>query len=333
MNYFQPAVKRAWDNFWAYKDGEHADLQDHYVAMLRHLATRLRDHPAVVGYDIMNEPHPGSMFDVEEVLMRQDSEVSPRFDADHLHPFYQRAINAIREADTEKFVFFEPRYGSPGNGSPSWLPPLVDPREGESRLVYAPHLYSLDAEASGTYAPNDPTVGLWEENRKEELERQKMPLVLGEWGLAYGTENAERYVTDLMEMSERMLLSWAHWSFDPSGPQGWSIYDRDTQTFNPMFDVVDRPYPRATAGEPTKLHFDVDAQKLTFAWKNVEGVTGDNEIFVPMARENPNVFLVESSDPEGSWSYEWDENLPGLLRVKADANSATHELVVRPAPR
>lgn len=333
LNYLQPAVKRAWDNFWAYKDGDHADLQDHYVAMLRHLATRLRTHPGVIGYDIMNEPHPGSYFDEFEVAMRTESELSPEFDKDYLHPFYQRAINAIREADTEKYVFFEARYGSPGDGSPSWIPPLVDPRDGDSRLVFAPHLYSFAMELNGVYTPEDPTIKLWEENRKKELERQNMPLVLGEWGLAYGTEDSERYVTELVEMTERMLMGSAHWSFDPSGPDGWSIYDRENKTFNPIFEIFDRPYPRVTAGEPTKLHFDADALKLTYAWKQVDGVTGETEVFVPMARENSGAFLVELSDAEGSWTHSWDEELPGLLRIKANEKTATHELVVRPAPR
>jgi endoglycosylceramidase len=51
-------VIRAFDNFWNYE--EHPELQDHYAAMWAHVAERFRDHPAVIGYDLMNEPWQGS---------------------------------------------------------------------------------------------------------------------------------------------------------------------------------------------------------------------------------------------------------------------------------
>lgn len=331
FNYFEPAVKAAFDNFWAHTDGDHPDLQDHYVAMWRHVANRLKTVPGILGYDIMNEPHPGSDFDTTEILTRAESESSRDFDRNKLGPFHQRAIDAIRKADNERFIFFEPRYGSPGNGSPSYHEPLVDPREGESRLAYAPHLYSFGLEAKGAYSKNDTTFALWEKERRAEIERQEMPLVLGEWGLAYGATDAERYVRELAEMSERMLLGWAHWSWDPSGPEGWSLYNRSTKTLNPMFDVIDRPYPRATAGEPTLLHFDLPTSTLRFEWEEREGITGETEVFVPMARETPSAYTVTLSDAEGSWSYAWDESLPGLLRIRADQTTPSHTLIVKPA--
>lgn len=56
-----PAVQVALDNFWSNAlapDG--IGLQDHYARMWAHLAQRYADEPAVIGYDIMNEPFPGS---------------------------------------------------------------------------------------------------------------------------------------------------------------------------------------------------------------------------------------------------------------------------------
>ena len=54
-NYLQPAVKRAFDNFWAYDRGEHADLQDHYMSMWAAVAARFKDHPGVM------EAHSGTV--------------------------------------------------------------------------------------------------------------------------------------------------------------------------------------------------------------------------------------------------------------------------------
>lgn len=331
FNYFQPAVQAAWDNFWAYDEGDHADLQDHYVAMWQHVARRLRDVPGVIGYDIMNEPHPGSAFDTLEVLARLDSTLSPDFDRERLGPFFQRAIDAIRKSDSERYIFFEPRYGSPGNGSPSWLEPLVDPRDGEPRIGYAPHLYSLELEKDGVYRADDETLPLWEKERRKELERQPMPFVLGEWGLAFGATDADVFVRELMEMGERMLMSWLHWSWDPGGPTSWALYDRATKTLNPMFAVVDRPYPRVVAGEPSEWRYDEKTQTFTFTWTELDRVEGESEFFIPFARAGGENIAVTLSDEGGQWSFRWDEGRPGLLHVKADARRKTHTLVVKPA--
>ncbi len=57
-----PAVKRMFDNLWANREAsDNMGLQDHYAFAWRELAGRLVDHPALVGYDLMNEPSPGSV--------------------------------------------------------------------------------------------------------------------------------------------------------------------------------------------------------------------------------------------------------------------------------
>lgn len=56
-----PAVQTAFDNFWAntpVPDG--IGLQDHYAQMWQHVAKRYANNPTVIGYDLMNEPFPGT---------------------------------------------------------------------------------------------------------------------------------------------------------------------------------------------------------------------------------------------------------------------------------
>jgi endoglycosylceramidase len=55
------AVQRAFDHFWANTvaaDG--IGLQDHYINMWVHVARRFSGYPALIGYDFLNEPYPGS---------------------------------------------------------------------------------------------------------------------------------------------------------------------------------------------------------------------------------------------------------------------------------
>jgi endoglycosylceramidase len=57
-----PAVQRAFDNFWANQPAPSGiGLQDHYAAAWRHVAKRYANRPTVIGYDLMNEPFPGSL--------------------------------------------------------------------------------------------------------------------------------------------------------------------------------------------------------------------------------------------------------------------------------
>lgn len=56
-----PAVQTAFDNFW--KNTPAADgigIQDHYANLWKHIAARYANNPAIIGYDIMNEPFMGS---------------------------------------------------------------------------------------------------------------------------------------------------------------------------------------------------------------------------------------------------------------------------------
>lgn len=54
------AVQTALDHFWANSPGpDGVGLQDHYARVWCRLAERFREEPAVLGFDLMNEPYPG----------------------------------------------------------------------------------------------------------------------------------------------------------------------------------------------------------------------------------------------------------------------------------
>lgn len=56
-----PAVNRALDHFWQNTPAvDGIGLQDHYAAMWKHVASYFADCPNIIGYDMMNEPYPGS---------------------------------------------------------------------------------------------------------------------------------------------------------------------------------------------------------------------------------------------------------------------------------
>lgn len=54
------ACHTAFDNFWANRKVKGKGLQDYYADCWAHVIEKIGDKPAVIGYDIMNEPFPGS---------------------------------------------------------------------------------------------------------------------------------------------------------------------------------------------------------------------------------------------------------------------------------
>jgi endoglycosylceramidase len=90
-----PAESAAFDNFW---QNAHVDapqgaspgtgLQDHYIGALAALARRFQNSSAVLGYELMNEPQPGTLGSTPAA----DGYTTSSQD---LYPFYKRAIEAL----------------------------------------------------------------------------------------------------------------------------------------------------------------------------------------------------------------------------------------------
>ena len=326
LNYFEPAVQRAFDNFWDY-EGDHPDLQDHYADMWAAVAERFRDHPAVLGYDIMNEPHPGSDADPFEMLGTENPDgPSPGFDREKLGPFYQRVIDRIRQVDPDGWIFYEARYGAPGNGLPSYLPLLNDPRAGTPRIVYTPHLYSVNLEAAQAYDPEtDKTIEAWEKHRKKEAEAQGCTIVLGEWGLHPDWPNALQFMDEVVTMTDRLMAGWTYWAYDPGG---WSFLNPDRTERESVNQVV-RTYPQRIAGVPVSFEYDPPTRVFRLEYTDHPDITGPTRIYVPEKRFYPEGWSLEVEGEEGTWSSEWDGTRE-IVSITIDKSSSNHVVVIRP---
>lgn len=122
-----PAVKRAWGNFYANRDG----IRDELAELWGHLAEQFAHDAGVAGFDLLNEP--GYSFDGDASIVG-------------LTAFYRDAIARIRGAERAAggrghIVFFEPPVFAA-------FPPVGF--SDDPNLVYAPHNY---AESIGPSVP------------------------------------------------------------------------------------------------------------------------------------------------------------------------------------
>ncbi|MBO5065384.1 MAG: cellulase family glycosylhydrolase [Clostridia bacterium] len=58
--FWDKGVHNCFDNFWADAKVNGVGLQTYFINMWCHLAERVKDHPALFGFDLFNEPYPGS---------------------------------------------------------------------------------------------------------------------------------------------------------------------------------------------------------------------------------------------------------------------------------
>jgi endoglycosylceramidase len=313
LDYFTPAITRAFDNFWDH-DG-HSELQDHYAAAWAHIAERFRDHPAVLGYDIMNEPWPGTL----------NADVVS-FDTGPYREFLKRVIDAIRAVDPDGWIFFEPRAWGPNHGEPSYIPVVDDPRPGEDRLGYFPHYYSLIVDAAQQYLPEiDQSIENWALHRSSEAAAQDAPLLIGEWGTGANVLNFEQYLEDVARMADHATSGWAYWSYDLGG---WSPIDADRNE-TPQADILVRVYPQRVAGVPRYIDYDPESRSFQLVFSRKAGVAGPTEIYLPRRRFYPEGFRLEVSDRRGRWKAAWDPRRE-ILSLCADPRADQHTVLVRP---
>lgn len=113
--YFEPSVQTAFDHL--YKD---ADLRAAHARMWMTVASALGRHPALLGYDLMNEPF-AKFLEGEDLPA-----AAARFEATELTELWNRLAQAIRLVDHRSWVFVEPTV-IVGVGVPTQMGHIDDP--------------------------------------------------------------------------------------------------------------------------------------------------------------------------------------------------------------
>ncbi|ARP73323.1 endoglycoceramidase [Streptomyces pluripotens] len=263
--YFEPAVQRAFTHL--YQD---RDLRSAQVRMWRVLAGRFAHHPAVLGYDLMNEPmgepHPG-----EDLAT-----AARRIEHDQLTSMYNRLAHAVRSADRDAWVFVEP---TPivGEGVPTGLGRIDDPR-----VVYAPHFYNAAMEAGGDYDPGAGWIEAYERAVTQYPRTYRVPVVVGEWGpLDSSLPNMNRFYRDAMASLNRYASGWAGYTWCYGG--GYCAVD-SSGSFRANKQLTAEPYAESVAGAVRSVSYDAASGVLRLAYRAAERGPRLTRLSVPPGR-------------------------------------------------
>lgn len=254
-----PAENHAWDALWSNADApDGVGLENHYAQMTEAVANYFKDNPDVAGYEIMNEPWPGS-----QALPTVFG--SAFFDAQQLTPFYDQVTSAIRAVDPNTPVLYEPNTLF-NQGIPTQLG-TVD----GSHTVFAFHDYCTPPLNTAELCP------LWNDlimdNVAAYVQPREIPGIITE----FGSGDGPIAIASAMQAADENHYGWLQWAYngvpsitgtapgnalviDPSQPPTGDNLDAV------RLDVSSAPYPQAIAGTPDNWSFDPDSQIFTLSY-------------------------------------------------------------------
>jgi len=250
-----PDVHAAYSAFYADTHG----VRSRYLGTMSVLAAHFADHPAVIGFDLMNEPWGW-----------EDSEIAP---------LYNDAAEVIRAQMPEAILWVE-GHASTNNG----ITQSALPKPEFENYAYAPHFYEAAVLASHIWTGIPTGVEFGFETMIAKAHDLDAPLFVGEFGTHGGTLNATAYMELHYDQLDKYFASSVQWNYTPRWTEefkdGWnredlSIVDH-TGELRGNFTI--RPQPQRFAGTP--LEFSAEDSKVTVRWSN-DPDAGDTRIFVP----------------------------------------------------
>jgi hypothetical protein len=156
---------------WLYRSPQE---QARLVAIWRRLATRYRDEPTVLGYDLLNEPIPP----FPKLASLNSS----------LEPLYKKLSQEIRKIDVHHILFLG---GAQWDGNFS-----VFGKPFDTNVVYTFHKYWT--------APDESVFRQYIDFR----ERYDVPIWMGESG-----ENSDEWIATFAKALEKNNIGWAFWPY------------------------------------------------------------------------------------------------------------------------
>jgi endoglycosylceramidase len=264
-NYFaNAALNRAYDNLWAnVPAADGTGLQDHVGELWKRVAQRFRDEDHLLGYDLFNEPWPGSAWPT----CASPAGCPPGgFDQTQLTAFFNRVIAALRTVDRRHLAFYEPNLQF-DVGAATRVRRLDDPNVGMSYHDYclgaAPGLPPVPDPVSACENVGEPLVM---RNAEQHSAQTGAALLLTEFG---DTENPaiHRRVADL---ADRFMVGWTDWAYMGSTGQIKVRNDAPPTPDNIRSErlaAVVRAYPPVIAGTPERFGYDAATKRFELRYR------------------------------------------------------------------
>jgi endoglycosylceramidase len=275
-NYFaNEALARTFDNFWDNVPGPQGKgLQQWYAGAWRHVAKRFRGNQAVLGYDIFNEPWPGTGWQT-----CFPPEGCQSMDQSRLAPFSHRIVTAIHQVDPKHLAFYEP-WQVFSESAPTYI---GSPGDDESGFSF--HTYCAAALGAPETQPSRSTCDGVEHkavlNGIAQAKSAGDALLLTEFGATTDTSELK----SVESFADANNVPWLEWAYcdcgDPTGAGKAEalVYDpthppRKANVNHTTLPWLDEPYPQRIACTPHGYSFHHATSVFRFRYTTTSPVTG-----------------------------------------------------------
>jgi endoglycosylceramidase len=236
-------VLDAFRTFFAIDDP--AGLQAAFAAMLQRVAARWASHPAVMGFELFNEPVAGTL---------------------ELEAFHERAAAAMRAGAPDKLVFFEP---IAARNLTDFVPLAKEPFP-DHAAVYSPHVYTYVFQSDQTAFQNatEAELALSVRLARDEAAALGTPLFIGEFGAGPVNDLPHAGWTQTeMILHDRYFASNAYWLWKEQSQGRWGLHDHDAVTGMwteraHVVDWVSRIHLARIAGTPASLESSLAGDRI-----------------------------------------------------------------------
>ena len=266
--FFNPAEQHAWESFWTNADAPNGiGLENNYSQMLEYVANAFNGNPNVAGFELLNEPSPGSSSFLSTLLG------NPFFDSQQLTPFYDQGADAIRAVDPDTPIFFEPNVLS-NAGVPTDLG-TVD----ASHIVLSFHDY---CEFSLGPLGCIPSVNAIVGNAESYADAHGIPAFMTE----FGATSDQAQILAPMQGADQHLIGWTEWAYSGQGDVTTSANPPDSESlvYNPLdapdganvntanLETLAEPYPQLVSGTPESYSFANGTLQFSYSTQEADGL-------------------------------------------------------------
>ncbi|HVS68274.1 MAG TPA: cellulase family glycosylhydrolase [Mycobacteriales bacterium] len=321
-----PAVNHAFDNLW----DNGADNRGHAMwtddaEILTTAVDALRTTPGVLGYEILNEPWPGSQYASCFVVLVG----CPGFDQGKFSSYYAAMDKAIRASDPMHLVFFEPlvsfNYG---------IPTSVTPPPGDAGVGFAFHDYPVCSAADDAGLPVSVGTACGVESKLALNNAVSYATAHGTGLLEseFGATTKPAPITQAAAAYDAAMVPWMFWSYQEVaglGSRGAFTSQAPNRT---VLASLSRPYPQLLAGTPAGYGYDAKTHTFRAAYSTERadgsgrfGTNAISQFSIPRAAY-PNGYDVSTTGGQVV-----SGNGDRLLLITADRGARRVTIKVTPA--
>ncbi len=363
-----PKIQTAFDNFWANKPGpDGVGIQDRFALAWGHVAKRFADEPAVIGYDLLNEPFIGSGILVAQAMINRKlmevfgaeggataaiGFVQMLADPKRRPQLYERlsdvdAYRSVTQSAEPVFQQFER----------TKLGPMYQRVANAIRRVDKRHILFIEPSASansGVTSGLEPVVG--PDGTPDPLQAfapHAYDIVTDMSDVGSADEGRIQFIMGRLQTAARRLkmpMLIGEWGAFPNkdgfkpaaramvramedtlaGNTYWYA-DRHIERHR-CFEMLRRPYPRAVAGRLVSYRLDPATGTFECRWTEEPQIKTPSQIYVP-SQAYPNGFVAELTPAGKGHSLEpiGREGSSGYVSVVPVGESVERRITIRHA--